>query len=480
MESATCGTTSLKNKDGLHSEIGSFRKAHAMRKAGLLRKVCCLALLCGSIFALTACGNGNTGNAADTDTQTEADTAETAAGQQTDDVAEDGTDTDATADAASAYQPAACPTDYVSEDEYALAAQWKSCDDTALAAVMKKALAGEPVTIACIGGSITQGTISSGSVDSTVEKKEDYADRFFDWWKETFPDTDFTCINAGIGGTDSYLGVHRVEEDVLTYEPDLVLVEFSVNDSDSVTYEKTYDNLVRRILKSDSAPAVILLFMGQTNGATAQASHVLVGFNYALPMVSYYNVIKDMMDNNVYSAEELSGDEVHPSSLGHAITGEILWKYLSNVYENLDSYGEPTAFSASPVTAEKYMNAAILDSDDIAPDALGTFEDSSVCAQYPRGWQTTEGEGGITFTAEFQNLGILYYAMKNGLSGQFEIFIDGEAVYTINADFSDGWGNAIEAKEVYSSTESAEHTIEIRKAADSTGDVFTLLGLLVS
>lgn len=106
------------------------------------------------------------------------------------------------------------PTDYVTEELYASADQWDSCDDAALAAVMRKAEAGEPVTIACIGGSITQGTISNGSDDSGVADKKCYADLFFSWWEQTFPDTEFTFINAGIGATDSYIGVHRVQRDI--------------------------------------------------------------------------------------------------------------------------------------------------------------------------------------------------------------------------------------------------------------------------
>lgn len=108
-----------------------------------------------------------------------------------------------------------------------LADQWPSCDDTALAAVMKKAGSKEKVVIACIGGSITQGMISDGSSDAQLSFKKPYADIFFEWWTDTFPDTEFEFVNAGIGGTDSYLGVHRVKKDVLEYEPDLVLVEFS-------------------------------------------------------------------------------------------------------------------------------------------------------------------------------------------------------------------------------------------------------------
>lgn len=73
----------------------------------------------------------------------------------------------------------------------------------------------EPVTIACIGGSITQGTIAKGTSDDTVGFSRPYADIFREWWETQFPDTEITFVNAGIGGTDSYLGVHRLKHDIL-------------------------------------------------------------------------------------------------------------------------------------------------------------------------------------------------------------------------------------------------------------------------
>lgn len=171
---------------------------------------------------------------------------------------------------------------------------------------------------------------------------------------------------------------------------------------------------------------------------------------------------------------------MHPSAFGHAITGEILWKYLNQVYAQKDTYGEPEEFTADAVTYEAYLDAQILDATNLTPDALGTFEEKSVCQQFPNGWVCESGEGELTVTATFRNLGILYYATVDGKSGQFEIYVDGEAVRTIDADFSGGWGNAINGTEVYTSDEAAEHTITIKKAVDSAGDVFDLLGFLVS
>src|SRR6185369_8349535 len=46
----------------------------------------------------------------------------------------------------------------------------------------------------------------------------------------TWPNAKFAEINAAIGGTGSDLGVFRLGQDVLDKKPDLLFVEFAVND----------------------------------------------------------------------------------------------------------------------------------------------------------------------------------------------------------------------------------------------------------
>lgn len=78
---------------------------------------------------------------------------------------------------------------------------------------------GENLTVVFIGGSITRGGGESGYV-RTVEK----------WLREKWPNSAINVINAGISGTDSNFGAKRYDRDVLIHEPDLVLIEFAVND----------------------------------------------------------------------------------------------------------------------------------------------------------------------------------------------------------------------------------------------------------
>ena len=71
---------------------------------------------------------------------------------------------------------------------------------TRIANVMKKALNGESITIATLGGSITEGDKAS---DKT---KTCYAALVRDWWQRMFPGQ-FEFVNAGISGTNSNFGI---------------------------------------------------------------------------------------------------------------------------------------------------------------------------------------------------------------------------------------------------------------------------------
>lgn len=372
-------------------------------------------------------------------------------------------------------------TEYLTEADMQVASPWQVCDNTALAAAMKKAAAGEPITVAAIGGSITQGTISSGAKDSQMKTKNCYAEIFFSWWRETFPNSEITVVNAGIGATDSYLGVHRVQEDVLDYHPDVVLIEYSVNDAGDNTYKVTYDNLVYKVATSEDAPAVMLLFMGQTNLASAQNQHQMVGFNYGLPMVSYLNLLSDLFDAGRYTEKDLSGDVTHPSALGHAMVGEMLWKYLNNVYAELDSYGEPAAFEKKIFTKAKYLDAELVGVGDITPSNLGSFvENGKDFNGWGDVWKTTDGNGGITFKVTCRNFGVLFWRSTSKDFGNYEVWVDGEHKATLQGEFPGGWGNYAHSQEIFASDEEAEHTITIKKADGSVGDDFAILRLMIS
>ncbi len=364
-------------------------------------------------------------------------------------------------------------TDYVTEEMYKNAVMADG-NLARLAKAMNKAKAGEEVTVAVIGGSITQGSSASNVENS-------YANHFYQWWKAAFPNTEINFVNAGVGGTTSYLGVHRADTDLLVHEPDVVIVEFSVNDSNTLFFKETYEDLVRKILKADNSPAVLLLYTTMEDGTSAQMNGLMVGFSYDLARISYREMVLKEIEKGSFTWKDISPDNIHPNDRGHALIGEVLWGYLNSVYANLDNLSdEIEPLTTEPFFSEAYIDATILDNTSIQPILMGSFEKASVNDRFKNNWKTTSGDASIIFETEAQNIGIMFLKTVDGKSGQFDVYVDDVFCQTLNADFKGGWGNYQETIEVYRSKQKQLHKIEIRKNPNSTGDVFSILGLLIS
>ena len=163
------------------------------------------------------------------------------------------------------------------------------------------------------------------------------------------------------------------------------------------------------------------------------------------------------------------------------MVGEMLWKYLNNIYLELDSYGEPAAFDKKCLTKARYLDAELVGVGDVTPTELGSFtETDKDFNSWGNVWKTTEGNGEITFTVKCRNLGILFWRSTSSDYGMYEVWVDGEHKANLQAEFPGGWGSYAHSQEVFTSDEDAEHTITIKKADGSAGDDFALLRLMIS
>ncbi len=342
-----------------------------------------------------------------------------------------------------------------------------------LADAMKRAQAGEKITIGTIGGSITQGTAAS-----TTDER--YANRALQWWAKAFPKAQLDFVNAGIGATDSYIGVHRVDADLLSKKPDVVIVEFSVNDTDAALNLQTYDSLVRKILQAENHPAVILLFTTQEDGTSLQDTHMQIGSAYNLPMISYKNAVLPEIEAGKFTWKDISPDNIHPNSVGHGIIGELLWSYFNSVYAKLDQINtSDLTFTATPVTKDLYAKGQLLDSKTLTPKTMQGFEQAELSNQFPNDWTTKEG-GELTFEVTGSNIGVLYYKTVDGKSGQYCVYVDDRLIQVLDGDFTGGWGNYAQAQQVYTSDTPSTHTVTIKQLEGTDLTQFTVLGLLVS
>lgn len=343
-----------------------------------------------------------------------------------------------------------------------------------LAAAMKKAESGEPVTVGVIGGSITQGSLASNP-------NLCYAELFHKYWTDKFPQSEVTFINAGIGGTNSYLGVHRVDDQLLCYSPDVVIVEFSVNDTDKVINKYSYDSLVRKILKCESSPAVMLLFTTQDNGTSLQDIHKEIGAAYDLPMLSYREVVYPEVAAGTLVWKAISPDNIHPNDEGHKLIGQLLSRYLDSVYDDLDNIDTTnTEFTAEPYTADYFANGRMWGASELNVSEMTGFVQggNNVYPQlFPDNF-ITEEEGYLKFDIESQCIGFFYLKQTDGKGGKYDVYVDGERKGVIDADFSGGWGNYGETQQILLGREKTAHTVEVKLSEGSEKTALTILGVM--
>jgi len=81
-------------------------------------------------------------------------------------------------------------------------------------------------------------------------------------FKKAYPQSTFTEINAAIGGTGSDLGVFRVQQDVLSKGPDLLFVEFAVNDggADPQRIIRCMEGIVRQTWKANPKTDICFVY----------------------------------------------------------------------------------------------------------------------------------------------------------------------------------------------------------------------------
>jgi hypothetical protein len=111
-----------------------------------------------------------------------------------------------------------------------------------------KAKAGGEVRVAYLGGSITAAP--------------GWRPMSLAWLKAQYPAASFEEINAAIGGTGSDLGVYRLGFDVLRHKPDLLFVEFAVNDggAEPARIHRAMEGIVRQAWKADPATDICFVY----------------------------------------------------------------------------------------------------------------------------------------------------------------------------------------------------------------------------
>ncbi|KAF8064958.1 Cap64 protein [Lyophyllum atratum] len=217
--------------------------------------------------------------------------------------------------------------------------------------VLNRALAGQPVTISILGGSVSA---CHGAGDDPVSPTC-YPSLFFNWWNTVFPHPATELTNGAMRRTNSgYFGfcsAHHIPD-----VTDLVIIELDTEDTPDPDMMENFETLIRSLLIRPDHPALLLLGhfspqIHQTHGfAGPDHWHDVVAQFYDVPHISTKAVLFPRYMRDPKSIDKYYVDPVLASPKGHALIADVLVAYLQSQICIAWAVATGVSFDNAPLT----------------------------------------------------------------------------------------------------------------------------------
>jgi len=326
-------------------------------------------------------------------------------------------------------------------------------------AVFSRAARGAPLRYVAIGGSITEAS-GPGWIG--------------DWLRDAFPESRVAAINSGMSGTGSSLGVFRLERDVLAHQPDLVAIEYCVNDGglpdeDAARY---LESMIVRLKSAPHPPAIVILEAAARTGVNL-SRHRRVARHHDLLEVDFQAAVNAKLaaENLPWSA--LFGDDVHPKRAGHAFYAEVFRDALAPLARRAreDRPGTPAAPPAlpAPLGSKPLLLDARLVPLHVRRESSGDWRHepapNTPWGRHFQGLLVAERPGaGLQIPFRGTAAGV-FFALKKG-EGSFLLNVDGRVPMPVFANTRDGFSSVV----VENDLPPGEHVLNVVLPREASAD----------
>ncbi len=350
--------------------------------------------------------------------------------------------------------------------------------------------------IVYLGGSITEG-------QGVEDKRLCWQGLLQSELERAWPHCVFKARNAGIGGTDSRFGAFRMERDVLGARPDLLFVEFAVNDytrpADEIreSLEAILWKLWRRVPECDVVFVLTATgkMMEENTGRVPESVqvHREVARQFGLPWVNVGSGLFGKMQLQGLTLKDVLPDGVHPNRAGYRIYFEEVWEFLQKVLSegkgktdparepenSLEEYREEyfggrmekvrayiLGNRPGSVGENRYTDCQMVPAAQAALQGFVT-EHIAMCGRYGSYVSSCRPGDGLEFVFQGDKIGLFYMISCDG--GIMEWSLDGGAYEALPA--WDAYARSFDrgsARMLAQDLEPGEHRLRIRVAQGRT------------
>ena len=319
------------------------------------------------------------------------------------------------------------------------------------------------LSVAYIGGSVTQG------YGSTDWKNNCWPALVSKWLEETYH-IRVNHVNAGIGGTASYLANFRFDTDIAPAKPDLFFIEFAVNDYyedfDYRTVRRQSESLLSKAYRLDPDMDVVYVLTYDlhydTNDYPQLRAHRDVADRNGLLSIKLSDLIYEKCRETGEDPHDFYIDWVHPNDYGYKTYAGFIENILSEELARCKDAAELIPHRLTALSDGLLTNAHLVPCN-AAYDLNGwTFEPKGM--RY--GGHLIADQPGSTFRVDFEgtDLGVFYNAGEH--CGKLKFVVDDREQMIMDTYL---WHENCKEKILFTSLAPGKHTVRVTVQEEKNG-----------
>lgn len=246
---------------------------------------------------------------------------------------------------------------------------------------------------------------------------------------------------AGMGSMEGNL---LAEEQILCHKPDLVFLEFAINETTLRPSVIAFESLLRKLLSYPEPPVVCLLLIRSMNDYSCESFMLPLAAHYGLPCVRLRQGLNPALERGALEWSDYADSENHPSNDGHRLLAECLLHLTDTAKELPDEAAAPlpAPWLDAPFETLAYLHPAA-DFPGVET-AAGIVPRMHNLRSFPSAWLLTPDTGGMKIRIECAVLLLFYEAHYLPEYGACRITVDGEPFNppVLHSNTIYGWGNA--------------------------------------
>ena len=327
------------------------------------------------------------------------------------------------------------------------------------------------ISLGFIGGSVTQGYRDSHlledaypAVTAQLLQKLGYTVK---------------CTVCAEAGMDTLAGNVLADSVIVPQEPDIVVLEFAINETTLQHSILSFESLLRRMLALPSQPAVCVLMMRSASDYSCESFMRPMAEHYGVSCISIREGLNPALEAGQLQWEDFADREGHPNEEGHRLLAACIMRLLQAARAK-------TVYQPAPLP-EPWLDAPFTALQTLLPGQTAQMIDtrSEVVPRnewyFRSAWKIDKESGSFTLRAQCKTVILFFETDKSQEYGACRLTLDGKPMRhplmngALLSGYSlYGWGNP-RSIILFNQEQAEEHTLVL----EPTDGTFYLLACSV-